>query len=262
LPSFNVFHTSNSLFASYDNLQAKDIVVGRLRLRASEEALIADLISRGVLLVPSGISQLASRSKVLQAMLFGEQFMIPGTHPVHDLHDMQKVLVEFGKNSDQSSFVTKLDRKNAGIGVCKWSSPEEVYTAALLKSLPFPFVIQPYLEDCKDVRVIILGSHYGEAYERKNSGNFRNNLHFGGQSCPFTLPTSMQNFCRMVMQRGQFPYAHIDLLITPDGRFYLNEINLKGGMRGAALDKATYSLLINAIHQEELDHYLSQADFC
>jgi hypothetical protein len=262
LPSFNVFHTNKSLFAAYNTLQAEDIVVGRLRLRATEEALIADLISRGVRLIPSGISQLASRSKVLQAILFGQEFMMPGTHPVHDLHDMQKALIEFGKNSDVSSFITKLDRKNAGIGICKWASLEDVYTAALLKSLPFPFVIQPYLKDCKDVRVIILGSHYAEAYERKNAGNFRNNLHFGGRSCPFTLSPSMHTFCRRVMQRGQFPYAHIDLLMTPDGHFYLNEINLKGGMRGATLDKATYSLLINAIHQEELDRHLPQAGSC
>jgi len=37
------------------------------------------------------------------------------------------------------------------------------------------------------------------------------------------------------MERGKFPYAHIDLLVTEDGHSYLSEIALNGGLKGARI---------------------------
>jgi len=170
---------------------------------------------------------------------------------IHDLHDMQQALVCYGRLAGKE-VITKLDRKNAGLGICKWSSVEEAFNAAALRVLPFPFVLQPFATDCRDIRVILLGNYYLEAYERKNALNFRNNLHFGGVSQPFRPSTKMEKFCHRVMQRGQFPYAHLDLLLSPNGDFFLNEINLHGGMRGAALEKKKYQEYIAAIHKEKL----------
>jgi len=37
------------------------------------------------------------------------------------------------------------------------------------------------------------------------------------------------------MERGKFPYAHLDIHITDDGSYYLSEITLNGGTKGAKI---------------------------
>jgi ribosomal protein S6--L-glutamate ligase len=39
------------------------------------------------------------------------------------------------------------------------------------------------------------------------------------------------------MEQGKFPYAHMDLLITDDGEYYLSEIALNGGIKGARISR-------------------------
>ena len=246
MPSHEIYRSNESVFEAYHELRRGDCIVGRLRLRPSDEHIVVDLLSRGVTLIPSGLAQLASRSKTLQVLLFSREFMVPETQAIHDLHDLQKA-VSTGKFD--TTMLTKLDRKNAGLGILRWTSIEDIYNAAVLGSLPFPFVLQPFIANCRDVRVIILGSLYLEAYERINANNFRNNLHFGGKSKPFLLDPKMEAFCRQVMARGLFDYAHIDLLLASDGRYYLNEINLKGGLRGAAISAARYHATIEQLHE-------------
>ena len=82
--------------------------------------------------------------------------------------------------------------------------------------------------------------------------NFRSNLHFGGVSHRLQLSAAMEEFCHRVMERGQFPYAHLDLFLCPDGEFFLNEINLCGGLRGATIEKKKYHEIIDAIQKENL----------
>jgi len=245
LSSQKIYHSNKAVFESYQQLGPGDCIVGRLRLRPSDEHIIVDLLSRGVKLFPAGLAQLASRSKTLQALLFAKDFMIPGTNAIHDLHDLQKVI---GNIKTDVTVITKLDRKNAGLGILRWPSIEEVYNAAVLGSLPFPFVLQPFISHCRDVRVIILGSLYREAYERVNIHNFRNNLHFGGHSQTFLLDDEVEAYCRRVMARGLFDYAHLDLLLTHDGGYYLNEINLRGGLRGAAISAHEYCQIVKELH--------------
>jgi hypothetical protein len=50
------------------------------------------------------------------------------------------------------------------------------------------------------------------------------------------------------MQRGDFPYAHLDLIVTSDGHCHLMEINLRGGLKGAKISGKVY--------QEKLDMIL------
>jgi ribosomal protein S6--L-glutamate ligase len=41
------------------------------------------------------------------------------------------------------------------------------------------------------------------------------------------------------MQRGKFPFAHIDLMLTESGECYLSEIALNGGVKGARIRRET-----------------------
>ena len=244
-----IIRDNSTLRAQYDSLREGDIILGRLRLRATEESLLLDLCQRGIHLIPSGLSQLASRSKTFQAALFA-QFMLPLTCAIHSLHDLISAISTYTKNSI-TGVVTKHDRRNAGMGVHLWQSIEEVFTHASLGNIPFPFVLQPFEPECRDIRVIFLDD-YREAYWRHNPHNFRNNLHHGGESKTHSLSDEQLNLCRLAMERGRFPYAHLDLLITREGNSYLGEINLRGGIRGAKISPDAYQARVAAIHQQLL----------
>ncbi len=238
--------TSNqALRQQYNDLRRGDIVVGRISLRPSEEHLLLDLVERGIRLIPAALPQLISRSKTMQSELFS-QWMLPRTRAVHDIHQLLDAMPIF---TDDEKIVTKLDRKNAGLGIHLWSGIEDIYTQASLNNLPFPFVIQPLEKSIKDIRVIIIGD-FIEAYERYNPTNFRNNLHCGGKSRPWQLTDEQENICQQVMKRGKFPYAHIDLMVSNESNF-LTEINLRGGIRGAKIKDAEYKNRINK-RQEKL----------
>ncbi len=248
-----VIRDNSTLRAQYNSLRKGDIIVGRLRLRASEESLLFDLKERGVHLIPPGLSQLASRSKALQAALFAP-YMLPLTRAIHCHHDLIEAFSDYQRNS-ATPVVTKLDRRNAGMGVHLWQSVEEVFTHASLGNIPYPFVLQPFEPDGHDIRVVFLGD-YIEAYRRHNPHNFRNNMHHGGQSEPYELAAEQVELCRLVMARGRFPYGHLDIIVTKEGKSYLGEINLRGGIRGAQIAPEEYRKKVEALHQQLLENYM------
>ena len=92
--------------------------------------------------------------------------MLPQTRPIHGLHDLIKTISDYQKHSI-TKVVTKHDRRNAGMGIHLWDSVEDVFTQASFNNIPFPFVIQPFMPDCKDIRVVVLDD-YLEAYWRHN----------------------------------------------------------------------------------------------
>ena len=204
-------------------------------------------MARGVRLVPSALSRLISRSKVMQAAILGP-WMPPHTYAAYTIHQLQELLASplAGR-----AVITKLDRKDAGLGIHYWRDIEDVYTQASLGTLGFPFVVQEFIADSRDVRVIVIGD-YVEAYERHNPHGFRNNLHWGGRAAACDLTPAEETICREVMARGRFPYAHIDLLRAPDGTSYLMEINLRGGIRGARISPRDYQRRIAQRHEELL----------
>ena len=245
-----VITSNQQLFACYQELAAGDIVLGRIRLAVGQEHLLLDLVSRGVVLIPTASAQLCSRSKVYQAALLG-RYMLPLTSPVYTTQDMLDLVTDYGR-AGVGPVVCKLDRANGGLGILRFSSVEDVYSQAAMGVLDYPFVIQPYMEDCRDVRVVILGETV-EAYQRYNPDNFRHNLHCGGTSQLWDLSGREYTFCKKVMERAGFTYAHVDLLVQADGTVTLSEINLRGGLRGARLSQRDYMEKVAALHRQELE---------
>lgn len=238
---------NDRLRREYEELEAGDIIVGRIRLKESEEHLLLDLKERGLILCPSALSQAVSRSKTLQAHIFAGD-MLPYTVSVHNRHDLLEVVNNYHE-AEIKQVVSKLDRKNAGLGINLWPSIEDLYNQASLGGLPYPFVVQPFRRGCQDIRVVVLGE-YVEAYYRDNSHNFRNNLHCGGSFRAGILSDDQWRICCRVMKRGDFPYAHIDLMVTPEGTTYFTEINLRGGIRGAVITAAEYQERVSKIHND------------
>jgi ribosomal protein S6--L-glutamate ligase len=241
-----VIFDNQTLFTCYQQLKKNDIICGRIRLKPGEEHLLLDLCERGVRLIPSATAQLASRSKSYQAKIFSE-FMLPGTLAIYDTHALLSAS-SFYRQQQYTKVIVKHDRKNGGLGIHIFNDIEELYNHAGTGPFSFPFVIQPYHGTSRDIRVIILGD-YLEAYERVNPHNLRKNLHCGGHALPYTIPDQQLDFCRNVMQRGKFPYAHLDLMLTADGTCYLMEINLRGGLKGAILSGREYLDKLATIHE-------------
>ncbi len=211
-------------------------------------------MERGVRLFPSATSQLASRSKVFQARIF-QEFMIPGTFCVYDVHGLLDAISLYHKHQTEG-VVLKHDRKHGGLGIHLFKEPEDIFNLCANNVIGFPFVLQPFLGNSRDVRVVILDD-YLEAYQRFNPDNFRKNLHCGGEARTWKLSEKQEVFCRAVMDRGGFPYAHIDLLLASDETIYLNEINLRGGIRGAAITPQNYRKKIESLNEKALEQILS-----
>lgn len=243
--------TSNDQFRKvFHLLDQTSTVCCRLKLYAGEEHILVDLLQRKVRLIPSATAQLASRSKAHQARIFSP-FMVPHTVVIYDTNNLLKATTSFQQKGIRE-VVVKQNRKNGGMGIHLYQSIEDVYNHAAFGNLCFPFVLQPYVADFRDIRVLVIGD-YAEAYQRNNPWNFRHNLHCGGQSCPIDMDERSLSFCRKVMERGDFPYAHIDLMETPDKNLHLTEINLSGGLRGAQISSEEYRDWIAARHQQLLD---------
>ena len=247
-----VIRDNTTFFECYDDLSPGDIMFGRIRLYPGEEHLLLDIMTREILMIPSALSQLCSRSKVFQTRVLG-RFMAPGTAAVYCMNDMIRIVSEYGRDKT-GKVVCKLDRANGGLGILQFSSIEEVYSLAALGTLSFPFVVQPFQAESKDVRVVMLGD-YKEAYLRHNPNNFRHNLHCGGMSASCDLTDDQIELSREIMNRARFPYAHIDLLITSSGSIWLNEINLRGGLRGAVISQQDYIRAVDKIHADLLGQY-------
>jgi len=204
--------------------------VGQLSFFPGEEFKVVDLMHRGVKFYPSLLSTFLSRSKVLQAEVLS-RFMLPDTFVAYrslDLCRHQAVYAGHG------SVISKRERKHLGIGIGRWSSLEELQRLDSLGALPFPLVIQPFLEEARDFRVVIIDDH-AEAYERSNPYNYRKNLAQCGTASPVQMTPELTELCRRIMQRGDFPYALLDILQSPEGELYLSEISLMGGLSGSLI---------------------------
>ena len=240
-----IIRDNKTLLKQYDALEAGDIICCRIRLKPGEEHLMLDLAERGVKATPSFTSQLCSRSKAFQTRLFAP-LMVPGTTVIYSIHDLLGAVDSYGQKGIEK-VVVKQEGKNGGLGIFLFKSIEEVYTQSALGLIPYPYVLQPYMSDCRDLRVIMLGE-YMETYERVNPHNFRKNLHCGGTARPGRLTDKQQALCRTIMQRGGFPYAHLDLMETDDATTFFIEVNLRGGLRGAQISIREYEQRIEDIH--------------
>ncbi|MBR9980206.1 MAG: hypothetical protein KFF50_04185 [Desulfatitalea sp.] len=218
------------LLEVYETLGPGDLFVGQVPATPLKEALLADLASRGVRLLPSVTAQVIHGSKCAQAFLL-ERWMAPHTRVAHRRKVLLDTLGDY-KRLGITAAVTKHPHLHCGHGVRLWDNLETLYSCMSLDERHYPFVLQPFETVAADVRVIMVGD-FLEAYARTNPDGFRKNLAVGGSSRPHTLDGGQHEICRQVMDRAQMPYAHIDLMITAAGETYLSEISLNGGILGA-----------------------------
>ncbi len=251
---YYVITTYSSLLKNYLSLKTGDLILTRIPIREEIIPLLFDLQARGIISFPSFLSQILSASKVAQSMIL-KDFMPPFTYVISNQITLLQVMQT---NLPYKKFITKKDRANCGLGIKLWRDLEEVFNHAGTPALEFPFVLQPFFEDWKDIRVILLSERYIEAYLRENKNNFRDNLFFGGKAIPYELSSEELAFCRRVMERGAFPYAHIDLAYIEGKGPYLSEINLKGGIKGSKITAELYEDVLKEIEREFFENWKKQ----
>jgi glutathione synthase/RimK-type ligase-like ATP-grasp enzyme len=229
-----IVRTNRELKAKYNELTAGDIFIGNLSLKYLKHPLLIDMLERGIRCLPSPLAQILNSSKVAQAFVLHE-WMLPHTQAISRRTDLIDAINIYGKNGI-GPVVTKQDDLHCGHGIRRWETIETLYSFMALAESSYPFVLQPFQEEFTDIRVIIVGDHV-ESYTRSNLYNFRVNLSSGGTGSPYKLDEKKEAFCRSVMQRGKFPFAHLDLMILENGECYLSEITLNGGIKGARISR-------------------------
>jgi ribosomal protein S6--L-glutamate ligase len=229
-----IIRSSKELKERYYDLGPGDIFLGTLTYKHLKQSVLIDLLERGVSCFPSALSQTLNRSKAAQVLVL-KKWMLPHTFVITRRVDLINIINKYNRLGI-ASVITKEDRLNCGYGIRKWDTIETVYSFMAFSESSYPFVIQPFLENFTDLRVIIAGD-YVEAYVRYNPNNFRMNVSMGGKNYPYEVDKDMEEFCRAVMEQGKFPYAHMDLLITDNGEYYLSEIALNGGIKGARISR-------------------------
>jgi glutathione synthase/RimK-type ligase-like ATP-grasp enzyme len=222
------------LMQCYAELGPGDSFIGRIPRSHLKAVLLVDLSARGVRLLPSATAQLLSASKTAQAFVL-QQWMVPHTRVIAKRTDLLDAIGHYRRHGVTAA-VSKQEHLHCGHGVRKWNDLDNLYSCLSLDERQFPFVLQPFRPVVTDVRIIVVGD-YWEAYARMNSEGFRMNLSAGGRSGPYVLNEEQKAVCRRVMARAQMPFAHIDLLITEGGNFYLSEISLSGGAHGAQVSQ-------------------------
>lgn len=224
----------SELKEKYDMLGPGDVFVGDVTSKGRKYFMLIDLLERGVVCFPSPLSQILNGSKVAQAIVLNN-YMAPYTFAISRRHELMEVISTYNQHGI-GTVITKTDKMHCGHGIRKWENIETLYSYISHADLEYPFVLQPFLENFADVRVIIVGD-YIEAYTRQNPDNFRQNISAGGKSFPYKINEEQKIFCKEVMVRGKFPYGHIDLQILDSGQWYLSEIALSGGITGASIHR-------------------------
>ncbi len=225
-----IITNSKELTVRYDELRRGDVFIGKPAAGGLNQSLLIDLLERGVICIPSPLSQIISGSKVVQTLLLN-RWMFPDTMVVSRRKTLMDAIGLYNR-AGNGPVVTKEDRMHCGHGIRKWDSIETLYSFVSMSESSYPFILQPHIKHFTDLRVIVAGD-YVEAYARDNPDNFRMNMAAGGSSRPVELDADKEGFCRAVMERGKFPYAHIDIMVASDGKYYLSEIALNGGIKGA-----------------------------
>jgi len=229
----------------YHELCSRDIFTGTISSRHMKSFMLIDLLERNINCLPSPLSQILNSSKAAQALILRD-WMLPHTYVITKRTELIATINIYNKNSI-GSVVTKEEHMHCGHGVKKWDTIETLYSFMSQSESSYPFVVQPFIENFTDIRVITVGD-YTEAYTRYNPDNFRMNIAAGGKSHPHMLKKEEKDFCYDILKRSRFPFAHIDLMITQNGSHYLTEISLNGGIKGASvsrkkLDKKKQELL-------------------
>ena len=87
-------------------------------------------------------------------------------------------------------------------------------------------LLQEYIPNASEWRMIRIGDSYF-GYEKLKRGHF----HSGSHLWHYERPSDrILNFLKEVTDKGNFTSMNVDVLVSPDGRFYVSELQTLFGM--------------------------------
>jgi len=92
-----IIRSNRKLKALYHDLGPGDIFIGMLSSKYLNQSVLIDLLERGVICLPSPLSQNLNRSKVAQALIF-EAWMLPRTSVITRRMDLIDATNQYNKH--------------------------------------------------------------------------------------------------------------------------------------------------------------------
>ncbi len=130
--------------------------------------------------------------------------------------------------------VVKPNSTTRGIGVTKCHDLDSFLGVADYLSLihEFPatgdrsFLVQEYLPEARDYRVMVVDGAYAGAVERKSAGGWKHNVHRGAEAVGVDLPAEARQLAEAAATALSAEWLGVDLLRS-DGRWVVNETNAR-----------------------------------
>lgn len=191
-----------------------------------------------------------SRDKLRCLQLLSQAGLaIPATVLAHDRSNVAKLVEEVGG----LPAIVKLIRGTQGVGVMIASSLAEVQTMLdTFWDLGQEIVLQEFIRESKgvDVRALVVGDQVVGAMRRQaKKGEFRSNIHRGGEGHPIELPDSYREAAVKAAKVIGLEVAGVDMLEAAGGPKIM-EINSSPGFEG--LERATGKDIAGAIVEHTL----------
>ncbi len=124
--------------------------------------------------------------------------------------------------------VAKAHDLDSFLGICDYLSLVHDYRATGDRS----FLVQEYLPEATDYRVMVLDGEYVGAVERRlpepamAAGQWKHNVHRGAEATGVSLPAAWRELAESVAAELDIPFLGVDLLATDD-RVLINETNAR-----------------------------------
>ena len=237
------------------DIKGVDVVIPRIGASITGYGLAVvkhfEMMKVAVLNGASAISQSRDKLRALQ-LLCAAGLDVPRTVMAHDRSNVRKLVEEVGG----LPVIIKLLRGTQGVGVMIAHSIQELQTIVnTFWDLGQEVVLQEFVAESKgrDVRALVVGDKVVGAMQRRaKKGEFRSNIHRGGEGHPVELPASYIEVAVRAAQLLGLENAGVDMLEGRAGP-RLMELNSSPGFEG--LERATKQDIAGAI----VDHALALA---
>ncbi|MFY0526625.1 ATP-grasp domain-containing protein [Archangium gephyra] len=237
------------------DIKGVDVVIPRIGASITGYGLAVvkhfEMMKVAVLNGASAISQSRDKLRALQ-LLCAAGLDVPRTVMAHDRSNVRKLVEEVGG----LPVIIKLLRGTQGVGVMIAHSLQELQTIVnTFWDLGQEVVLQEFVAESKgrDVRALVVGDKVVGAMQRRaKKGEFRSNIHRGGEGHPVELPASYIEVAVRAAQLLGLENAGVDMLEGHAGP-RLMELNSSPGFEG--LERATKQDIAGAI----VDHALALA---
>jgi ribosomal protein S6--L-glutamate ligase len=124
--------------------------------------------------------------------------------------------------------VAKAHDLDSFLGICDYLDLVHDYRATGDQS----FLVQEYLADARDYRVMLIEGTFVGAVERRlpgealEAGQWKHNVHLGAEAEGVDLDEKLRNLAERAAQTLDIPWLGVDLLVTED-RAVINETNAR-----------------------------------